>query len=185
MPKNSDESKRNVQQHRKKSMEMISLQKDNKDQPMIGRELDIKHILIKRKLINSLTKLKKMPSVILRRKTLPVHFSINIVVDSADLVEKANKYAENRHWTKCSHVDAFRCIITRDQMSLMGHYFILFSIRCRLSFPLFFSFNNQKQSTDMMPIPVKVRCQLTNYYMYSSFSVLRMTFAVKVCLEAM
>ena len=28
---------------------------------------------------------------------------------------------------------------------------------------LFFSFNNQKQSTDMMPIPVKVRCQLTNY----------------------
>ena len=53
-------------------------------------------------------------------------------------------------------------------MSLMGHYFILFSIRCRLSFPLFFSFNNQKQSIDMMPIPVKVRCQLTNYYYYQS-----------------
>ena len=30
-------------------------------------------------------------------------------------------------------------------------------------FPSLFSFNNQKQSTDMMPIPVKVRCQLTNY----------------------
>ena len=52
-------------------------------------------------------------------------------------------------------------------MSQMGRYFILFSIRCRLSnvdVALFFSFNNQKQSTDMMPIPVKVRCQLTNYY---------------------
>ena len=47
-------------------------------------------------------------------------------------------------------------------------YFILFSIRCRLSNVdvslSFFSFNNQKQSTDMMPIPVKVRCQLTIYY---------------------
>ena len=52
-------------------------------------------------------------------------------------------------------------------MSQMGRYFILFSIRCHLSnvdVSLSFSFNNQKQSTDMMPIPVKVRCQLTNYY---------------------
>ena len=54
-------------------------------------------------------------------------------------------------------------------MSQMGRYFIFFSIRCRLSnvdVSLFFSCNNQKQSTDMMPIPVKVRCQLTNYYYY-------------------
>ena len=37
-----------------------------------------------------------------------------------------------------------------------------------LMFPSLFSFNNQKQSTDMMPIPVKVRCQLTNYYHYDT-----------------
>ena len=37
-----------------------------------------------------------------------------------------------------------RCIITRDRMSQMGHYFIIFSIRCHLSNVdvSLFSFNN-------------------------------------------
>ena len=42
-----------------------------------------------------------------------------------------------------------------------------------LMFPSFFSFNNQTQSTDMMPIPVKVRCQFTNYYLYLKLSFFR------------